>query len=231
MTKIYLVTNCYGDPNKVYIGKSKMKYGREYAHQKTFGSQITYDYIDEIDSIFKHDWKPLECFWIEQFKTWGFEVLNINEGGGGPSFHSEETKQKLRKPKKEGTGDKIRKSHLGKKVPKLSKALKGKPKPWISIRNKGNKYALGHKLKIESIQIIKDKLKGRKDSNITIENKRKSASKFRKIIIQLDLDNNPIKEWESLMEIERNLKFNNGNISLCCQNKQKTAYGFKWKYK
>ena len=23
MTKIYLVTNCYGDPNKVYIGKTK----------------------------------------------------------------------------------------------------------------------------------------------------------------------------------------------------------------
>ena len=26
VTRIYLVTNCYGDPNKVYIGKFKYSY-------------------------------------------------------------------------------------------------------------------------------------------------------------------------------------------------------------
>ncbi len=231
MTKIYLITNCYGISNKIYIGKSKMKYGREYAHRKTYGSEITYDYIDEIDSLDKNDWKPLECFWINYFKMLGFEVLNTNDGGGGPSFHTEETKLKLRKPKKEGTGEKISKSHLGKKVPKISQALKGKPKPWMSIISKGNKYALGYKHKLESIKLIKDKLTGRKDSKITIDKKRESALKFRKSIIQYDLKGNFIKEWDSSMDIERILNFNSGNISLCCQNKQKTAYGFKWKYK
>jgi len=120
ITKIYLVTNCYGDPNKVYIGKTKNC--RKNPHIKTFGSQIIYDYIDEVNSFNKDDWKPLECFWIEQFRQWGFNVINKNRGGNGSDFLSDETKQK------------ISKSKLGQKYSiehgiKISKALKGKSKP------------------------------------------------------------------------------------------------------
>jgi hypothetical protein len=38
MTKIYLVENCYGDPNKVYIGKTINS--RELNHKKTYGKYI-----------------------------------------------------------------------------------------------------------------------------------------------------------------------------------------------
>lgn len=51
-----------------------------------------------------------------------------------------------------------------------------------------------------------------------------------KPVIQYDLDGNFIKEWSSLMEIERELGFNHANISKCCLGKQKTAYGFIWRY-
>ena len=97
ITKIYLVENCYGDPNKVYIGKTK--YSRKSIHKKTFGEDIIYTYIDEIEGWKKEKWKYLETYWIHQFKQWGFEVMNENEGGGGPIFHTEETKQKMRHPK------------------------------------------------------------------------------------------------------------------------------------
>lgn len=94
ITKIYLVTNCYNDPNKVYIGKTKNS--RKSSHKKTYGENINYDYIDEIKSLNKKDWKPIEGFWIQYFKLLGFEVLNRNEdGGGGPSYYSEETKIKM----------------------------------------------------------------------------------------------------------------------------------------
>ena len=115
-TKIYLVENCYGDPNKVYIGKTKES--REKNHRKTYGFQIKYTFIDEIHSLNRKDWKPLECFWIEQFKQWGFEILNKNKGGGGPEFHSEYTKNEMKgKPKPKGFGE----NH--------SKLLKGITKP------------------------------------------------------------------------------------------------------
>jgi len=97
ITKIYLIENCFGDPNKVYIGKTK--YSRKSIHKKTFGEDIIYTYIDEIEGWGKEKWKYLETYWIHQFKQWGFEVMNENEGGGGPVFHTEETKQKMRHPK------------------------------------------------------------------------------------------------------------------------------------
>tara|TARA_R110000782_G_scaffold151360_1_gene244047 strand:- start:172 stop:1020 length:849 start_codon:yes stop_codon:yes gene_type:complete len=92
-TFIYLVTNCYNDPNKVYVGKTKST--RIHQHKKNYGNKINYLIIDEIDSICSKDWKPLECYWIEQFRQWGFDILNKNKGGGGPSIYSDETRLKV----------------------------------------------------------------------------------------------------------------------------------------
>ena len=54
-----------------------------------------------------------------------------------------------------------------------------------------------------------------------------------KIIIQYDLQDNFIKEWPSISEayLSLNKKTTNGCINLACKGKQKTAFGYKWKYK
>ena len=82
-TKIYLVTNCYGDPNKIYIGKEKYPKRRKRLtdHQQTFGKDIIFTYIDEVNSLNSKDWKPLECFWIEYFRQLGFDIQNKNKVG------------------------------------------------------------------------------------------------------------------------------------------------------
>lgn len=49
-----------------------------------------------------------------------------------------------------------------------------------------------------------------------------------KPIIQLTLNNDFIKMWDSLRDIERELGFNSGNISQCCNGKRNTANGYKW---
>lgn len=56
------------------------------------------------------------------------------------------------------------------------------------------------------------------------------ADKQSKPVLQFDLQGNFIKEWSSLIEAGRN-GFGQGNISLCCQGKQKFHKGFIWKYK
>lgn len=109
VTKIYLVENCYGDPNKVYIGKTVGS--RKSKHKETFGRDIIYTYIDEIKSIDKKEWKSSETFYIRYFKYLGFDVQNKNEGGAGPTFCSEKTKQLKSliakgKPKPKGFGEK-----------------------------------------------------------------------------------------------------------------------------
>jgi len=98
VTKIYLVENCYGDPNKIYVGKTKNCRYRD--HRKKFGNDILFTYIDEINSFKSEEWKPLEIYWIEQFKQWGFEVQNKNAGGGGPNFHKFNIKNKISKNRK-----------------------------------------------------------------------------------------------------------------------------------
>lgn len=47
---------------------------------------------------------------------------------------------------------------------------------------------------------------------------------------QFDLKGNLIKSWDCMRDIQRELGFAYTNISRCCRNKQKTAYGFIWKY-
>ena len=51
-----------------------------------------------------------------------------------------------------------------------------------------------------------------------------------KKIRQYSLDGAFIKEWESAMQIQRELGFYNSAISACCLNKQKQAYGYIWRH-
>jgi len=113
-TKIYLVTNCYGDPNKVYIGKTINT--RKNPHQKTYGKEITYTQIDET-SLDRKDWEPLETFWIEYFKFLGFTVVNKRKKGGSGS----EGGHKM----PEGFGEKVRQRILGRKNIWVKKGKKG----------------------------------------------------------------------------------------------------------
>ena len=59
----------------------------------------------------------------------------------------------------------------------------------------------------------------------------KVAKALSKPIIQCDKQGNFIKEWSSIMEIERSLGFGHQNICSCCNGKRKFANGYKWKYK
>jgi hypothetical protein len=195
-TKIYLVTNCYGDPNKVYIGKTKNS--RKNNHYQTYGKDIVYTYIDEVDSLDRKHWKPLESYWIEQFRQWGFEVMNKNKGGGGLSFLTEEVKIKIGKgnlgKKKPGVTKhlkgKSRNSMVEETKIKISKALKGKKRPniseskqgmkltedWkykISESTKGNTNRLGTKQSQETKDKISEALKGKKRPQDVIKKMKK----------------------------------------------------------
>lgn len=61
--------------------------------------------------------------------------------------------------------------------------------------------------------------------------KKNYNGKCSKPILQFDLDGNFIKEWVSQSEIERQLGFKQENISNCCKEKYKQAYGYRWEYK
>lgn len=55
-------------------------------------------------------------------------------------------------------------------------------------------------------------------------------NKTSKKVVQYDMNNNFIKIWDSIMDVERVLGINNSNISSCCNGNKKSAGGFKWEH-
>lgn len=51
-----------------------------------------------------------------------------------------------------------------------------------------------------------------------------------KAVNQYDLNNNLIKKWDSMMDVQREKGFLNVCICNCCKGKQRTSYGYIWKY-
>lgn len=60
---------------------------------------------------------------------------------------------------------------------------------------------------------------------------RKVALSKNKPVLQLSLEGDLIREWESASEVQRVLGYSQGDICNCCNNKLKTAHKFKWSYK
>ena len=180
-----------------YIGKTKNISRRRSMHRKNYGYDTELFIIDEVED---NEWKFWECYWIEQFKQWGFKLTNLNNGGGGPTQWTEEQKflinpnriAKIKNHKTRGLS--------------ISQTL---------LNNDHSKYYN---------DIIRLKI---------------SKSKNDKNIIQMDLDGNYIKEWESIGLVSSYLKetFNltskniNTQVRDTCLNKQKTCHGYKFKYK
>lgn len=212
MTNIYIL-----ERNKVpfYVGKTRHLTRRKHKHYQTYGNNITLEVIDTCDDK-KEIWKFWESYYIDLFKSWGFELENKNNGGGGPTQYDEIFKQKMRKPRKEGTGDKI------------SKTLKQ--------RNHSKYYTEEVRHKMSEPQ--KDKPRFFTDDHIRNISKANLESKG-KTVECYDLNNNFIGEFSCLRETknwlvkEKSLSSPNVDkqIKDCCNGRQKTCHGYKFKYK
>ena len=184
-TIIYYLHN--GNEIPFYVGKTNKLSFRIGHHRKTYGGNIQMEVLDIVDT---DKWVFWERYWISQFKTWGFDLTNANDGGGGLTkcdFGPER-------------GEKISLSNKGQ-----SRSHKGKP------------FTEEHKAKIKA---KRGHLKGRRNTWQIIP------------IFQLNLLGEVIKEWDS--QTQAQLYFNKPNsdgIGACCRGEQKTAYGYKWKFK
>ena len=197
MTKIYILER-NGVP--FYVGKTLQKIKeRFYTHKdKRIDSEII-----EIDCVDDNEWKFWESWYIELFKSWGFELENKNSGGGGrgPGWvSSPERNAKIKASLQNHSQyytDEVRE--------KISNSNKGKLKPFTKEHQQNMLIA-----------------------------KRKQA----KPLLMYDLNNNLIREWESKGQVAewiKETKKRQGNLTSQIKDailgKQKTAFGYKWKYK
>lgn len=149
---------------------------------------------------------------------------------------SEESRKKLSEHSKSGTlevREKISKSCTGRKMSdetkrKIGEAAKG--------RNVGRKHTE------EELEKMRKNHKNNQQSGKTRHsyNRRKPCSEERKkklqdmavkkSVVQLDLNGNVIKCYDSLMNASRVTGINVGGISACCNGHAKTAGGFIWQF-
>jgi len=173
--------------------------------------------ISLIDTVDEVDWEFWEKYWISQFKSWNFTLVNGTEGGRDYK-HSKESKEKI---KKATSG----KNHYfyGKKHTKETREK-------ISLGLIGNTSAKGFKHTKETCaKVSRNSAKfwlGKKRSE---ETKRKISKKNSNPILQFKLDGEFIKKFNSISEIEEELNIKRYGIYDCLINRTKTSHGFIWK--
>ena len=159
------------------------------------------------------------------------KLREINKGRVPPNkgkHHSDEARKKMSESHKG--------IQAGEKHPMFGKHLSEETKKKMSESLKGlfsgeNHPMFGKHLSEESKKKISEKQKGKKLSEET----RRKMSKARingkqsKKILQFTLDDEFVREWQSIAECERN-GYNGANICYCCQGKRKSHKGFKWCY-
>lgn len=70
-----------------------------------------------------------------------------------------------------------------------------------------------------------------RENNIHGTRMKRIAEKCFKKVIQLDLNDNVLNEFESMVQAEQETGALASNISSCCNGKRKSAGGFKWRKK
>jgi hypothetical protein len=180
-----------------------------------------------------------ERYWQEFYNVLGKNGLNckLTKTTDKSGKHSEETKQKIskankNKPKSEEFKNLIREIKLDKKFSldtkqKISQSKKGHE--CYNNPQRGEKISLALKGKKRNHKVIKGKeKKGKKQEE---KFKTLQTLKHSKPILQYDLDENFIREWDSIKQASDILKINRENIGSVLRNITKTAGNFKWKYK
>ena len=198
--KIYYLHK--GDNIPFYIGETSQPLkGRLNNHRRKLGKEIQIELIEEVKN-----WRFWEKYWISQFKVWGFNLINKNEGGGGVDKgtpkHTPESKSK------------ISYSRIGIKYSEESK-------------QKISKALLGKKQSAQTCELKRIKRLGLKHSEISKCNISQNLSKP---ISQYSKSGDFIKTWTSTKLASEILNIYPSDISKCLKNKGKSAGGYIWKY-
>ena len=154
---------------------------------KSLELEPIYEVIEKTDLL---NYSLIEQYWISQFKSWGFELLNMTDGGEG-TYGLVPWNKGLKGVFKHSEESKL----------KMSNQRKGKA-PYIPSE--------------ETKRKLSEQRKGKKGHKWTEEQKIKFKNSSGKSIHCYDLEGNFIKEYKSAVEAEID-GFNSNAISKVCR--------------
>lgn len=239
-----------------YIGKSNNPQNRIYSHIREKANLHKFNWlrsiikrgsfpiVEIVDEVPEEEWQFWEKFWINQFRQWGFKLLNISDGGDGFSIGhklSDKTKLKMRKAK---LGNKLSIGH--KKKISDSVKIKASEDPMYNRGEGNSKIVLDKELMYQkyivenysmpklskelnvSEKVIFQNLKDHgieKDKSIW----RKQSAAPTKKVYAFNKNGELIKSWDSVKLASCDLGVESGVISSRCRNNY-TSSGFIWSY-
>jgi group I intron endonuclease len=202
-----------------YIGKSDNPPKRYIEHIRKHKHTITKknNWIKKLISIDKKpileildvipfsEWSFWEKYWIGLFKSWGFNLYNLTNGGDGGNYGPESNRK---------ISEKLKNRKFSDETIKLMSESAKKRKLTEEGRKKLSKSRTGGK----------NPMFGKKQSLFCVESKYKP-------VIQLTIDGEFVAEWKSLKEVSEYLLINRNTIRMVCNNQRRSAGGYKWKFK
>jgi len=220
----------------IFDAKTKKKLNKRDAWIKSLLNKNMKPILEVIDVVDESEWILMEKYWISQFKTWGFELKNMTDGGDGlyGLKHSVKTKKKMSETKKGKTPKNINFLHQSSIKGKIFQYdLNGKKiKEWESVNNAKKK------LNITNIDLVIKRKRSSaggyiwryKTEPLTNEEldiiKEKHDKQKPKKVIQKTLKGEFVKEWGSVNEIKKIYK----HINSVLRGDRKTAGGYLWLY-
>lgn len=268
MNKAYIYTLTDPRNNNVrYIGKTNNPKARQKAHMvitrevdshkknwvrqlKSEGLKPVFEVLDEVPI---DEWVKWERYWIQQFKCWGFELVNHTAGGDGLTYGN----QTSFRP---GNGSRpIVELNLDGSVFAEYKSIKEARISFSGINKKGKitrrntvvlyKETFEEMSREDVLTYIKDGLEIRKTNEFIRISKCISKGGFKKnspswnkgkggyrarprvIVYQYNAYTGDfIKEWHGLVDIELELYISADSVGNCLNKKSKSAGGYIWRY-
>lgn len=158
--------------------------------------------IEILETVSIDEWGFWETYWINQMKSWGFNLTNIASGGrGGNQGLIINKKISLALKNRKFSSSTLEKMRLGAKQRKIS--CEGRKNLSFHRSGKGNPM---------------------------YGKKRPENAKHYRSVSQYDLNNNYLYTWQGIIIASKTLNINRCTISDVCNGRKKTAGGYKWKY-
>ena len=174
--------------------------------------------IEVIDVVPVEEWIFWETYWISQFKTWGFILLNYTNGGDGCTFANQTSFKKGHKNWND-TNTFINCNQCGKQF-KIS-PIRIKTKKYCSKEC----YALSKK----GISVSKE-TQFKKGQSAWNKGKNIKTKKDKNVYQYSGITGEFIKKWNTAKEAGLELNINIEGIGQACRGKAKTAGGYSWSY-
>jgi len=186
-----------------HINQDRFKYDTWF--YRWLNKQIREDkpfYVDVLQETNQENWRIDEIYWIKHFRELGYEITNMTDGGDGNNNQVFSKETQIKKSN----------SLKGHKVSpetrlKLSKAHTGK--------------------------VVKESTKQKlREHNLGKPCPKHVKESFQRVVLQLDIKGELIKEFQSLTEAAKSINCRKSSLSNVINRKKSGIFkGFKWKYK